>query len=100
MRLTDTTINTVRRIASELRPVALDTLGLTAAIEWQARQFQDRTESPSSAMHPGECSFESRAINSCLSHLSGTLTNILRHAQATRVNIQMKEEDVRIHLDN
>ena len=43
MRLTDTTLNTVRRIASELRPTALDTLGLTEAIEWQARQFQERT---------------------------------------------------------
>ena len=41
--LTDTTINTVRRIASELRPSVLDDLGLVVAIEWQAQQFQDRT---------------------------------------------------------
>src|SRR5258708_8097126 len=41
--LTDTTINIVRRIASELRPSVLDDLGLAAAIRWQARQFQERT---------------------------------------------------------
>src|SRR6185503_6150771 len=39
-RLTDTTVITVRRIASELRPIALDDLGLVAAIEMQAQQFQ------------------------------------------------------------
>src|ERR1700759_1402953 len=43
MSLTDTTVNTVRRIASELRPFALDDLGLTEAVEWQAGQFQART---------------------------------------------------------
>ena len=92
--LTDTTINAVRRIASELRPIALDILGLTAAIEWQARQFQDRTEITVEC----DCTLENV-------HLSGeqstavfrifqeTLTNILRHAQATRVNVQMKEQD-------
>ena len=39
----ESTINTVRRISSELRPGVLDDLGLVAAIEWQAQQFQKRT---------------------------------------------------------
>ena len=93
MTLTDTTINTVRRIASELRPVALDTLGLTEAIEWQAREFQKRT----GIIVECDCNLENV-------HLSGdqstavfrifqeALTNILRHAQATGANIQMQEE--------
>ena len=38
MRLIDTTVNTVRRIASELRPIALDELGLSEALEWQAKR--------------------------------------------------------------
>src|SRR5207244_9928529 len=41
--LTDMMIAIVRRIASDLRPVVLDVLGLDVAIEWQAQQFQDRT---------------------------------------------------------
>src|SRR5262249_2958878 len=39
----DSTIQTVRRISSELRPGVLDHLGLVAAIEWQANEFQNRT---------------------------------------------------------
>src|SRR5689334_23752762 len=39
----DSTIRTVRRIASELRPGVLDHLGLVAALEWQANEFQNRT---------------------------------------------------------
>ena len=43
IELTDATINTTRRISSELRPSVLDDLGLVAAVEWQAEQFQERT---------------------------------------------------------
>src|SRR5205085_3021348 len=43
IRLTDTTVDTVRRITSELRPIALDEFGLTEAIRWHAQQFQTRT---------------------------------------------------------
>ena len=94
MRLTDTTINTVRRIASELRPVALDTLGLTEAIEWQARQFQERT----GITVEYDCTLEnvhlSREQSTAVFRVfQEALTNILRHAQAARVNIQMQEED-------
>src|SRR4029079_15127513 len=39
----DSTIRTVRRIATELRPGILDHLGLGAALEWQANEFQTRT---------------------------------------------------------
>src|SRR5437870_2486931 len=94
MKLTDTTINTVRRIASELRPVALDTLGLTEAIEWQASQFQGRTGIDVEC----DCTLEnvhlSREQSTAVFRIfQEALTNILRHAQATRVNIQMKEGD-------
>jgi PAS domain S-box-containing protein len=91
--LTDTTINTVRRIASDLRPSVLDILGSMAAIEWQARQFQDRT---GIVVH---C--DSLLANVDLNQEQSTavfrifqeaLTNILRHAQATRVDVTMVEE--------
>lgn len=41
--LVDTTIQSVRRIATNLRPAVLDTFGLTAAMEWEAQEFQART---------------------------------------------------------
>ena len=39
-KLTDTAIGMVRNITSELRPGILDDLGLAAALEWQAEEFQ------------------------------------------------------------
>jgi signal transduction histidine kinase len=40
--LLDDTVSTIRKIASELRPSILDDLGLTAALEWQSREFEKR----------------------------------------------------------
>ena len=37
----DTIMKTVVRISTELGPSVLDDLGLIAAIEWQAKQFED-----------------------------------------------------------
>jgi signal transduction histidine kinase len=94
MGLTDTTVNNVRRIASELRPIALDALGLSEAIEMQAQQFQDRT----GIIVECDCTLENADLSqeqstAAFRILQEALTNILRHAQATTVNIQMKKED-------
>ena len=93
MALADTTISTVRRIASELRPSILDDLGLVEAIEWQAQQFQART----GIICHCDYSLEAVVLNQEQSTavfriFQEALTNILRHAQATRVEIAMKEE--------
>jgi PAS domain S-box-containing protein len=94
MRLIDTTINTVRRIASELRPIGLDALGLAEAIKFHARQFQERT----GIIVECQCSSENSELGreqstAIFRILQEALTNILRHAQGTKVNIQMKEEN-------
>ncbi len=92
--LTDTTINVVRRVASELRPSILDDLGLMEAIEWQTQQFQARTGI--------QCRCECALQNIPLGDQESTavfrivqeaLTNVLRHAQATRVSVTMAQED-------
>lgn len=93
MKLTDTTVNTVRRIASELRPIALDELGLIEAIEWQAQQFQART----GIIVHCDCPLESDDLTQEQSTaifriFQEALTNVLRHAQATRVDITAKKE--------
>jgi PAS domain S-box-containing protein len=93
LRLTETTISTVRRISSELRPSVLDDLGLVEAIEWRAQQFQART----GIICRCDCSLDdldfSREQSTAVFHiLQEALTNILRHAHATRVDIKMKAE--------
>lgn len=93
MSLTEATLDTVRRLSSELRPMALDELGLVEAIEWQARQFENRT----GIAVQYKSSVEKIDLNSEQSTgvfriLQEALTNILRHAQATKVTILLKQE--------
>jgi signal transduction histidine kinase len=79
-----------------LRPSVLDDLGLVAAIEWQAQQFQART----GIVCYCDCSLEKVELTEAQSTavfriLQEALTNVLRHAQATRVDIKIsKENDV------
>jgi len=93
IELTDTTVNAVRRIASELRPIALDELGLSEALEWQARQFQERT----GIMVECDCHQENIELTGEQSTavfriFQEALTNILRHADATKVYIQLHKQ--------
>jgi PAS domain S-box-containing protein len=93
MGLIDTTISAVRRISSELRPGVLDDLGLVEAIEWQAQQFQARTgiicRCDYSLEHLNLNQEQSTAVFRIFQE---ALTNILRHAQATSVDITIKAE--------
>jgi PAS domain S-box-containing protein len=94
MDLTDTTIGVVRRIASELRPSVLDDLGLVEAIEWQAQQFQARTGITCNC----GCSLEGLELSQEQSTavfriFQESLTNIIRHAQATHVEVRIMRDD-------
>lgn len=89
----DTTIGIVRRIAGDLRPGVLDRLGLQAAIEWRATEFERRGGV--------RCRVTSTGEPPALDHLQSTelfrileeiLTNVSRHAKATLVRITMKGE--------
>ena len=97
--LIDTTIHAVRRISSELRPPILDDLGLVAAIEWQTQQFQARTgilcRYDSSGEHLDLDQEQSTAIFRIFQE---ALTNVLRHAQATRVDVTLEEEEAELVL--
>jgi two-component system, NarL family, sensor histidine kinase UhpB len=93
----DTTIHSVKRIARELRPAVLDTLGLAAAIEWQAEDFQKRTGI--------RCQFDSgltevqvdpEVATTLFRIFQEALTNIARHADAREIEIKL--ERVQGHL--
>lgn len=91
--LSDTMITIVRRIASDLRPVVLDVLGLEEAVEWQAQQFQDRTGIAVHCESP-EIPIELNPVQSTAVFriFQETLTNVLRHARATSVDVTMVED--------
>jgi signal transduction histidine kinase len=97
-RLVDTTIGNLRRISSELRPGVLDDLGLDAAIEWEARQFQVRTGIVCEYDSNGEIELSRTQSIEVFRILQEALTNVIRHASATRVAIDMKADGAAMSL--
>jgi signal transduction histidine kinase len=90
---TDTAISTVQRIATELRPVILDSLGLRAAVEWQTEDFAQRTGLACAASAPaGAATLDRQRSTAVFRILQESLTNIARHAQATVVKVSLAEE--------
>ena len=90
----DETIQTVRRIATELRPGILDSLGLAAALEWQANEFQSRTGIPCHVVATVDDSQLQQQFATVFFRIyQETLTNIIRHAKATNVDVRLAEEN-------
>ena len=99
-RLVDGTIQTVRRIATELRPGVLDDLGLVAAIEWQARDFQNRTGIECEISLPSEDFPLDRDRSTAVFRIfQETLTNVIRHAKATKVSVSLQNQATSLVLE-
>jgi signal transduction histidine kinase len=91
IELIDSTIQTVRRIASELRPGVLDNLGIIAAIEWQAQEFEQRTGITCEVNANVESLDLEKSHSTALFRIfQETLTNVVRHANATRVGVRIE----------
>jgi PAS domain S-box-containing protein len=102
VELVDKTAQTVQRISAELRPGLLDDLGLAAAIEWQAEEFQKRTGilCEVSLDPEDEDIVTSQDISTAIFRIfQETLTNIVRHARASHVNVILHERDNEIKLE-
>jgi signal transduction histidine kinase len=92
--LIDHTLDTARRVSAELRPAILDDLGLAAAIQWQSREFEERTGIPCELHLPSEGPALSPAIALGLYRIiQEALTNVVRHAEAHRVRIELCEQE-------
>jgi PAS domain S-box-containing protein len=93
MKVIDSTIALVRRLSTELRPELLDSLGLRAAIQWDAEQFQRRTGIVCAVRVPEDSSVLSGDQKIGVFRIfQEALTNIARHAQAKTVFIALKRE--------
>ncbi len=97
--LTQGMMLTVRKIASELRPPVLDHFGLVPAIEWQANEFQSRYNTPCEVCARGPAISLSRNVSTALFRIfQEILTNVARHAEATKVRVQLEESEGDITL--
>jgi PAS domain S-box-containing protein len=92
-KLIDGTIQSVRRISSGLRPGLLDDLGLAAAIEWQAHDFQSRSGIVCEVTLPSDDVNLNRETSTAVFRVfQEILTNVARHAKATKVKASMRRE--------
>ncbi|MGZ5037025.1 MAG: ATP-binding response regulator [Usitatibacter sp.] len=95
----DRIINSVRRIASGLRPEVLDEIGLAAAFEWQAREFQRRTGIRCVVNIAQKFVDPDKERSTALFRIfQELLTNVARHANATRVNVALSEGETALAL--
>ncbi|HEX9995780.1 MAG TPA: PAS domain-containing protein [Abditibacterium sp.] len=98
--LTENTIGTVRRIATQLRPALLDDLGLEAAAEWQVKDFAARTGIVCDFKSTlGERELAPGIATASFRILQEALTNVARHAEATRVRVRLSRKNSELHLE-
>jgi len=92
-------VKAVRTICSGLRPGVLDDLGLAAAIEWQAAEFTTRNNVVSQVtVPPVDLHLDGDRATATFRIFQECLTNVIRHAQATSVRIDLCQEEENILL--
>jgi signal transduction histidine kinase len=91
--LVDSSIHMVRRIATDLRPGVLDHLGLVASIEWQAQEFAKRAGFDCQLLLTDkDLTLDEDLLTTVFRIFQETLTNVVRHAGATRVRVVLRED--------
>lgn len=101
MATLDETVTAVQRLSSELRPSVLDDLGLPTAIEAEALRFEQRTGIECELSLPKDAEFrvdgpEATAIYRIVQE---ALTNVARHANASRVEVRLRERPEELLLE-
>jgi signal transduction histidine kinase len=100
LKVVDSTIETVRSIATALRPSVLDDLGLAAAIEWQAQELCARSGLGCHVEVAQEALvIAPRCATAMFRIFQEVGTNILRHAKATEVSVRLAIEEGAVVLE-
>jgi PAS domain S-box-containing protein len=90
-KLIDEMVDKVRTLATELRPAVLDSLGLSAAVEWAVQQFARRTRIEGALDLPAEpLQLDADRSTDLFRILQEALTNVARHAHASRVDVHLR----------
>ncbi len=95
--LLDKTIQTIRKIASELRPSILDDLGLYAALEWQSQEFEKRFNIPVQfSTEVNQLEIIPAVASGLFRIYQESLTNVARHAEAKKIvaSLQLKDKNL------
>ena len=93
-RLIDGAVATTRRIVTDLRPSILDDLGLAVALRWQAGEYRKRSETNIVVETPEpDIAIDHECALTLFRIFQETLTNVMRHANATEVVVRLAEAD-------
>ena len=96
--LLDSTVSATRRIASDLRPLMLDDLGLVAAADWLVQNFTQHTGVPCRLRIKGELDLVDPHATAVFRVLQECLTNAARHSGATEVDVTLERDAEAITL--
>ncbi len=91
LELIDSSVQAVQKIISELRPAVLDDLQISDAIRWESEEFKKRTGIDCSVLiEPQEIPLDPRKSTTLFRIFREILTNVARHAEATKVEIHFQ----------
>ena len=92
--------DTVRQIATELRPGVLDELGLSAACEWLINEFRTRTGIQCHlTVVPEDLMVDRNRGTALFRILQELLTNVASHAHATEVRLRLEQTANGLYLE-
>lgn len=98
--LIDSSVESVQKISTKLRPRILDELGLNAAIEWQSEEFQKLTNIIVSLVLPkDELNLDADKATALFRIFQEALINVARHSGADKVNVTLSKHHTNIYLE-
>jgi len=95
----DSIIDTVQNICTHLRPGLLDDMGLSAAIEWQITKLSQTAGFAFKVDLDEGVELELDGATTMFRVFQELLTNILRHAEADRVLVSLKQQSREVVLE-
>jgi signal transduction histidine kinase/CheY-like chemotaxis protein len=94
INMVDASIDSVKTIATELRPAILDNFGLVPALEWLVQQLRIRTKIECEiSVDTGNYSFNNDESTAIFRIFQEILTNVSRHSKATKIWISFKKDN-------
>ncbi|HET8775234.1 MAG TPA: histidine kinase [Thermoanaerobaculia bacterium] len=99
LRTLDSTVTSVQRISSELRPSVLDDLGLVAAIDAEARLFEERSGIECELSVTGDVPVDADGATAIYRIVQEALTNVARHSNATRTELRLRNRGDELLLE-
>ncbi|BAZ21260.1 multi-sensor signal transduction histidine kinase [Kalymmatonema gypsitolerans NIES-4073] len=97
--IVEVALQQVRSLSLDLRPSLLDDLGLMAALRWYVdRQSQRGGIIGEFVASPLERKLLPNLETTCFRIVQEALTNVVRHAQAQRVTVELRQQEAQLHL--